>query len=237
MMDYFYVKHEDVTSHELTLRGDESKHLVRVMRKNIGDRIFVSDGNEMMYEAIIADIGRTDTRCTIAAIHHKYNEPSIDITLAVSLLKNPARLDYLVEKITELGVRTILPISCERTISGREKHERLEKIALSAMKQCGRSWLPRIQPTQNLKSLFENSSHYQLKFILHEKIDSSHTISSELKLHKDVHSLLITVGPEGGFTGEEIALSEHSGFVSVSLGTRRLRTETAAVAAVSYVLM
>ena len=116
-MDYFYVKIEDVTSHGLTLRGDESKHLIRVLRKNIGDRIFVTDGNEMMYEAVIAEIGKTDTHCTIAAIHHKYNEPSIDVTLAVSLLKNPARFDYLVEKTTELGVRTILPVSCERTIS------------------------------------------------------------------------------------------------------------------------
>ena len=111
-MDYFYVKPEDVTSHGLTLRGDESKHLIRVLRKNIGDRIFVTDGNELMYEAIIAGIGKADTRCTIAAMHHKYNEPTNEVTLAVSLLKNPARFDYLVEKTTELGVRTILPLTC-----------------------------------------------------------------------------------------------------------------------------
>jgi len=236
-MDYFYVNMEDVTSHGLTLRGDESKHLIRVLRKNVGDRIFVTDGNEMMYEAVIAEFGKTDTRCTIAAIHRKYNEPSIDVTLAVSLLKNPARFDYLVEKTTELGVRTILPISCERTISHNDKHERLEKIALSAMKQCGRSWLPRIQPLQTFKSVIENSSHYQLKFVLHEKTDSSRTFASELKMHEDVHSLIIAVGPEGGFTEEETASALHAGFRSISLGTRRLRTETAAVAAVSQVLV
>lgn len=236
-MDYFYVNTEDVTSHGLTLRGDESKHLIRVLRKNIGDRIFVTDGNEMMYEAVIAELGKTDTRCTIAAMHRKYNEPSIDVTLAVSLLKNPARFDYLVEKTTELGVRTILPISCERTISHNEKHERLEKIALSAMKQCGRSWLPRIQPLQDFKAVIENSSHYQLKFILHEKTDASRTFASELKMHEDVHSLIIAVGPEGGFTEEETASALHAGFRTISLGTRRLRTETAAVAAVSQVLV
>jgi 16S rRNA (uracil1498-N3)-methyltransferase len=233
-MEYFYVKPEDVTSHGLILRGDESKHLIRVLRKNLGDRIFVTDGNEMMYEAVIAEIGNTDTRCTIAAMHRKYNESSIDVTIAVSLLKNPARFDYLVEKTTELGVRTILPISCERTISHNEKHERLEKIALSAMKQCGRSWLPRIQPLQNFISLVDDSSHYQLKFILHEKIDSSHTIISELNLHKEIHSLLIVVGPEGGFTEAEITHAIHAGFKSISLGTRRLRTETAAIVAVSH---
>jgi 16S rRNA (uracil1498-N3)-methyltransferase len=236
-MDYFYVKLEDVTSHSLTLRGDESKHLIRVLRKNIGDRIFVTDGNEMMYQAVTAEIGKTETRCTIAAMHRKYNEPSIDVTLAISLLKNPARFDYLVEKTTELGVHTILPISCERTISHNEKHERLEKIALSAMKQCGRSWLPRIQPLQNFKSFVDNSSHYQLKFVLHEKTDSSHSIASELILNDDLHSLVIVVGPEGGFTEEETAFAAHAGFKPISLGTRRLRTETAAVVAVSRVLV
>jgi len=235
-MEYFYVKMEDVTSHGLILRGDESKHLVRVLRKNVGDRIFATDGNEMMYEAVIAEIGKTDTHCTIAAMHRKYNEPLLDVTLAVSLLKNPARFDYIVEKTTELGVRTIFPISCEHTISHNEKHERLEKIALSAMKQCGRSWLPRIQPLQSFKLLIENSSHYQLKFIFHEKTDSSHTVASELKLHEDIHSVLIVIGPEGGLTEDETAHADHAGFKSVSLGTRRLRTETAAVVAVSHVL-
>jgi len=236
-MDYFYVKLEDVTSHELILRGDESKHLVRVLRKNIGDRIFVTDGNEMMYQAVIAEIGKTETRCTLAAMHRKYNESTIDVTLAVSLLKNPARFDYLVEKTTELGVRTILPISCERTVAHNEKHNRLEKIALSAMKQCGRSWLPRIQPLQSFKSLLDNSSQYQLKIILHEKTDSMHSIASELKLHDDLHSLIVVVGPEGGFTEEEENSAIHAGFKSLSLGMRRLRTETAAVVAVSHVLV
>jgi 16S rRNA (uracil1498-N3)-methyltransferase len=236
-MDYFYVKMEDVTNHGLILRGDESKHLVRVLRKTIGDRIFVTDGNGMMYEAVIADIGSMETRCSISAMHRKYNEPSIDITLAVSLLKNPARFDTLVEKTTELGVHTILPISCERTISHNEKHDRLEKIALSAMKQCGRCWLPRIQPQQEFKLLVDNSLHYQVKFILHEKIDSSQTIISEIKSHEDVHSLLLVVGPEGGFTEGEITQASQAGFKSVSLGARRLRTETAAIVAVSQALM
>ncbi|RPI06560.1 MAG: 16S rRNA (uracil(1498)-N(3))-methyltransferase [Ignavibacteriae bacterium] len=236
-MDYFYVSLEDVTSHELVLRGDESKHLIRVLRKNVGDRIFVTDGNEMMYQAVIAATGKSETRCTIVAMHRKYNEPFIEMTLAVSLLKNPARFDYIVEKTTELGVRTIQPISSERTIAHGVKRDRLEKIALSAMKQCGRSWLPRIQPMQNLKPLIESTAHYQLKLILHEKAGSSQTIASELLLHDDLHSVIIMVGPEGGFSEEETAYATHAGFKSISLGTRRLRTETAAVVAVSQVLL
>jgi RNA methyltransferase, RsmE family len=235
-MDYFYVNQEDISSHGLILRGDESKHLVRVMRKNIGDRIFVTDGNDTMYEAVIVGYGKTDARCDIAAMHRKYHEPSLDVTLAVSLLKNPARFDYLVEKATELGVRTIIPLLSERTIPQHEKHDRLEKIALAAMKQCGRSWLPRIQPLQKYELVVGNSSHWPLKFIPHEKTDSLQTISSELKNHDDVHSVLITIGPEGGFSEDEVALAEHNGFKLISLGSRRLRTETAAVVTMAELL-
>jgi 16S rRNA (uracil1498-N3)-methyltransferase len=235
-MDYFYVKHEDIGSHGLILRGDESKHLVCVMRKNIGDRIFVTDGNDTMYEAVVVEYGKTDVRCDIAAMHRKYNESSLDVTLAVSLLKNPARFDYLVEKATELGVRTIIPLLSERTIPQHEKHDRLEKIALAAMKQCGRSWLPRIQSLQKYELVVGSSSHWQLKFIPHEKTDSLQTISSELKLHDDVHSVLIIIGPEGGFSDDEVAFAEHNGFKLISLGSRRLRTETAALVTMAELL-
>jgi 16S rRNA (uracil1498-N3)-methyltransferase len=235
-MDYFFVNQEDISSHGLILRGDESKHLVRVMRKNIGDRIFATDGNDTMYEAVIVEIGKTDVRCDVAAIHRKYNETLLDITLAVSLLKNPSRFDYLVEKATELGVRTIIPLLSERTIPLREKHDRLEKIALAAMKQCGRSWLPRIQPLQKFETVVNNSSHWPLKFIPHEKTDTHQTVSSELKYHDDVHSILIIIGPEGGFSDDEVAVAEHNGFKLISLGSRRLRTETAVVVTLAELL-
>jgi 16S rRNA (uracil1498-N3)-methyltransferase len=235
-MDYFYVKPEDIITHGLILRGNESQHLVRVMRKNIGDRIFVTDGNDTMYETVIASIEKTSTHCDILAIHRKFHEARIDITLAVSLLKNPARFDFLVEKATELGVRSIIPLLCERTIPRQEKHDRLDKISLAAMKQCGRSWLPRIQPLQSFKALVENSHHWSLKFIPHEQADQSRTILSEFKRHDDVHSLLITIGPEGGFAEEEADLALHTEFKPVSLGARRLRTETAAIVAIAQLL-
>jgi 16S rRNA (uracil1498-N3)-methyltransferase len=235
-MEYFFVRPEDITHGSLAILGEESKHIARVLRKNVGDRIFVTDGNDTMYEAVITGIGKTETRCSIAAMHRKYNEPSVDVTLAVSLLKNPARFDYLVEKATELGVRMILPIICERTISQRGKYDRLEKIALSAMKQSGRSWLPRIQPAQKIETLINNSSHYYLKFMPHEKTEAVCTIKSELKLHEDIHSMLIIIGPEGGFSEAEVNLAMQTGFKQVSLGSRRLRTETAAVVAMSQLL-
>lgn len=236
-MDYFYTKPEDIDTHGVTLRGNESKHLIRVLRKKIGDRIFVTDGNDTMFEAVIAGIEKKSTRCDIVAMHRKYNESPMDSTLAVSLLKNPARFDFIVEKATELGIRSIIPLQCERTIPHQEKHERLEKVALAAMKQCGRSWLPRIQPVQTFQSVADNAQHWQLKFILHEKSNYMQTISSELKHHEDVHSVLVAIGPEGGFSEEEVTLAMRQGLKLVSLGTRRLRTETAAIVAVSQVFL
>lgn len=235
-MDYFYVNPEDITHSSLTIRDDESKHLVRVLRKEVGDRIFATDGNDTMYEVELAVIGKTFTRCDIIAMHRKYNEPHADVTLAVSLLKNPSRFEYLVEKSTELGVRTIIPLQCERTIRHREKHDRLEKIALSAIKQCGRSWMPRILPLQSYETLISSAGRWPLKFIPHEHADRTQTIAAEFKHHADIHSVLIVIGPEGGFSDLEIACAQESGFKPVSLGPRRLRVETAAVAALAQLL-
>ena len=235
-MEYFFVQPDDVHGHELILRGDESKHLVRVLRRIVGDRLFATDGNDTMYEAVLKEIGKTDARCDVAAIHRKYHEPSFDVTLAVSLLKNPARFDYLIEKATELGVRTILPLVCEHTIARGDKHERFEKIALAAMKQCGRSWLPRIQHPQKFHSLLDNLSHWNLCLIPHEKADAVRTIGGELKHATELHSILVVIGPEGGFSEEEMEIALQKGMRQVSLGNRRLRTETAALSALAQLL-
>jgi 16S rRNA (uracil1498-N3)-methyltransferase len=235
-MDCFYVEPEDINGNALVLRGGESKHLVRVLRKQVGEKIFVTEGNDRMYEAVITEIGEADTHCKIMAVHTKFNEPSLNITLAVSLLKNPARFDFLVEKTTELGVRQIIPLQCARTIPSHLKNERLEKIAIAALKQCGRSWRPRIPQLTNVKEALL-SSGYGLKLIPHEKADLSQTIPHILKQHTQQISILVAIGPEGGFTDEEVQTAMDSGFVLVTLGSRRLRTETAAIVAVNQLLM
>jgi 16S rRNA (uracil1498-N3)-methyltransferase len=194
------------------------------------------DGADTSYEAVIRLIDRIHAECEILTTHHRANEPRIDITLAVSLLRNPARFDVLVEKATELGVRTIVPLLCERTIPKSEKHSRLEKIALSALKQCGRSYLPRIQPLSSFEALLGEAHEYSLRLIPHEKTEQSQFIGSVLQHHSNLRSVLIVIGPEGGFTDHEVALSGEKGFILISLGPRRLRAETAAISAVSWVV-
>ncbi len=233
-MDYFYVHPDDVRGNRLVLRDDECKHLVRVLRKKAGDHISVTDGQDHLYEVVVRSIDRSVAECDIMEIKTRANEPKIDVTLAVSLLKNPGRMDFLVEKVTEFGARTIIPLVCERTIPQHEKHTRLEKIALAAMKQCGRSYLPRVVMLTRFETLVSHSNDYDVKFIPHEKTEQSQFIGAVLQHHPRAKRILIVVGPEGGFSEHELELASAYRFVPISLGARRLRSESAAISAVAW---
>lgn len=233
-MDYFFVHEKDLHGRWLELRGDEGKHLVRVLRKKPGDHIMVTDGNDRMYEAVIRTVDSTTATCDIVDVKSRVNEPNIDVTVAVSLLKNPGRLDFLVEKVTEFGARAIIPLRCERTIPKYEKHTRLEKIALAAMKQCGRSYLPRVFMLTPFETLVQHSSDYDLRFIPHEKTEQSQFIGAVMRHHPRAKRLLVVIGPEGGFTEHELELAAAHGFIPISLGARRLRSESAAISAVAW---
>lgn len=235
-MDCFYVDKRDVHGMTLTLRGDECKHLARVLRKKVGDHIFVTDGQDAMYEAAILTIDREEVRCDIVDLKLRVNEPKIDVTLAVSLLKNPARFDTLVEKATELGVRSIIPMTCQRTIPRHEKHVRLESIALAAVKQSGRSFLPRVLMLTSFEMVIQNAHQYSLRLIPHEKTEQSHFVGAVMQHHAGAQSVLVMIGPEGGFSDQELELATAHQFIPISLGPRRLRAETAAISALSWVV-
>jgi 16S rRNA (uracil1498-N3)-methyltransferase len=232
-MDYFYVTADDIHNSTIVVRGEEFKHLTRVLRKKVGERIFVTDGNDRMYEAAIRSIASHEAKCEILERKQRVNEPKVDITLAVSLLKSPARFDFLMEKSTELGVRTIIPMLCERTVSRREKHERLEKISLAAMKQCGRSYMPRVSMLSSFDTVVHHAHEYDLRLIPHEKIEQSQYIGAVVQHHVKARSILLMIGPEGGFTDRELHRATAEGCIPISLGPRRLRSETAALTALA----
>ncbi|MBI5464956.1 MAG: 16S rRNA (uracil(1498)-N(3))-methyltransferase, partial [Ignavibacteriales bacterium] len=235
-MEYFYVDHSDVHGNTLLIRGEEHKHLVRVLRKQAGDRVLVTDGNDAMFDAVIVGIERDGVRCEISNTMMRYNEPRIDVTLAISLLKNPSRFDVVVEKGTELGVRRIIPMMCERTIPRHDKHDRFEKITLAAMKQCGRSYRPRIFPLTPFEEMALHAGEYPLRLIPHEKTEQSQFVGSVVRHHPEVKSVLVMIGPEGGFTDHEIETASRNKFIPISLGPRRLRSETAALTALTHVM-
>lgn len=236
-MDYFYTPPSLIKNTSLKIEGEELHHLSKVLRKKVGEMIFVVDGNEHAYKVVIRTISRSTVECEIEETLYRWNEAHIEVKLAVALLKNPSRFDFLVEKCTELGVREFIPVRTERTIASKVHLDRLQKIALSAMKQCGRSFLPPVHPPMDFLVALTHLKGCEGKFITHEKTGDDNGAWRRKEVGGELKSIGILVGPEGGFTDEEIQSAIASGFTMISLGTRRLRSETAAVAVASLFLI
>ncbi|MFA6456433.1 MAG: RsmE family RNA methyltransferase [Bacteroidota bacterium] len=236
MSEYFYVPAEFIIDQHIAIEGEEARHISRVLRKQPGDLIWVVDGAGRAFEVIIRLVAPEMIECEILYEHHHLHEPDIDVTLAVAQLKNPSRMDWIIEKATELGVRTIIPLQTTRTIARSPKEDRWNNIALAAMKQSGRCILPKIAPPTDFDIVIANSTEYDMKLIPYERTDHVLFIAEALKHRKPPRSALILIGPEGGFTDEEVRQAEKAEFTQVSLGRRRLRTETAAIIALSWVV-
>jgi 16S rRNA (uracil1498-N3)-methyltransferase len=234
-MEYFYTPPDHITTQQLTIDGDEFSHLAHVMRKKPADTIRVVDGNGTAYDATITEITKRSALCTIHSRHTRVHEAEIDMTLAVALLKNGSNFDFLVEKTTELGVNAIIPLRTERTIPQHAKIDRWQKLALAAMKQSGRCVLPRVAALTSFKDFLAATTTASLRLIPHEKVELP-TIAQKIQ-HGKHFSAVVCIGPEGGFSDEEIDAAIRAGFTPVSLGARRLRTETAAIVAVAAVLV
>ena len=226
-MDYFYCPPEKISAVSLTIDGDEFAHLVHVMRAKEGDEIRVVDGKGTAYDVRLGEIRKKMVEGTIYHVERNHHEPPAAVTLAVGVLKNPSKFDFLVEKATELGVRTIIPMATSRTLPHHAKGDRWQKLALAAMKQCGRSYLPEVRELTAFEDVVRLGTTSDAKLIAHEQpVDGG---SPGVSPAKEGTSVIVLVGPEGGFTGEEILSAKKAGFVPVYLGERRLRTETAAI--------
>ena len=239
-MQLFYSK--DISSSGFcTLDAEESRHAVRVLRMREGDTINVTDGQGHLYACRI--INASDKACIVEPFHETAHEDSAthketfhetSLHLAVAPTKNPARMEWLVEKAVEIGVGEITLLQCDHSERSFLKTDRLERLALSAMKQSLHITLPRINPAVNLKDWLNSQFsilNSQLKFIAHCEADKPRTpIAAALQPGIDA---VVLIGPEGDFSEEEIALALDAGFKPVSLGPSRLRTETAALYAVT----
>jgi 16S rRNA (uracil1498-N3)-methyltransferase len=233
-MEYFYTPPSLVSGTHLAIEADEFSHLTHVMRKEPGDEICVVDGRGMAYDVVISEITARTALCSILAVHPMKHEPQRKVIVGVGLLKNSSNFDYLVEKTTEVGVTAIVPLLTVRTIPRHAKTERWQKIALAAMKQCGRSVLPAIRPLMAFADFLESTRTESSKYISHEKVESPALRNVEIGNNATV---CLCIGPEGGFSHEEIEQARGAGYIAVSLGPRRLRTETAAIVAAAEILL
>lgn len=227
-LPFFYIAHYKGTEQQLVLDEDTSRHVVQVLRMKVGESLNLTDGKGNLLTCSIADDNKK--HCTVTIQSKQYREPSArNVTIAISLLKNTNRFEWFLEKATEIGVTSIIPLLCERTEKEKFRHDRLNGICISAMLQSQQCWLPVLQEPMQFNKLFNNPVENTTRFIAH-CIDSSKQVLSDYPISTLSRSLMC-IGPEGDFTPGEIEIALQHGFIPVSLGETRLRTETAGVVA------
>jgi 16S rRNA (uracil1498-N3)-methyltransferase len=230
-MRRFLVPPEAVSQERLRLSGEEAAHLRRVLRLGPGARITAFDGVGHEYAAVVERFEANGVVCRI--LHHRQTQPerSVHIVLGQGLPR-ALKLEWVIQKTTELGVAEIVPLLTERVVPQlrdrvvAQKHARWEKVAREACKQCGRSTIPRVWPLTMLDDFFASFQSAELRLLLWEG-EHGRRLRQVLPADDRLASVAVVVGPEGGFTLPEVARGEAYGFLPVGLGWRILRTETA----------
>lgn len=209
------------------LDGEEAQHSTKVLRKKVGDEIVGVDGHGEMLLCRVRALGKGVVELEVMERHSEWGEKPQRITLLVSPLHKPDRLEWLVEKSVELGVTDIRPYLGKHTVKTGFRADRLERIMIAALKQCMRSRLPQLHLPMPLQAALSNSSS-DLQLIASAE-STQHVQDLGIDWNSHVNSVSILVGPEGDFSQEELSLANARGFKSVSLGQNRLRSETAAI--------
>jgi len=217
----------EISDDQIILNDQEAIHCAKVLRKSVGDQLNVLDGAGKRFTGVIADIKKSKVSLTDIELVEESRGDKAKPAIAVGLLKNSTRMEWLIEKAVEIGVREITLLNCKRSERSKVNINRLSKIALSAMKQSKRLWLPRIVGPIKLEQYLKDVdgptcaiAHYA----------PGHEDLFELSVNQVV---TILIGPEGDFTDNEVQQALAAGCKPVNLGTSRLRTETAGLFALT----
>ena len=220
---------DNTTAPYATLLPDESRHCVRVLRMGAGDEVWVTSGDGTMCRARVAD--PDDRACSVEIVEclEDYGHRPFHLHLLVAPTKNTARLEWLVEKAVEIGIDRITPILCDHSERGVQKTDRLDRIALSAMKQSLKARRPQIDSPVKLVDVLRKPVK-GCKLVCYCAGDERHSLH---ELYTPDTDAVVLIGPEGDFSPREIEAALAAGFQPVTLGDSRLRTETAALYAVT----
>jgi 16S rRNA (uracil1498-N3)-methyltransferase len=216
--------------------GSDVHYLRDVLRLKPNDELELLDGSGLVHAATITAITPEKVTCQVTGSRPAESEPTTKITLAQALPK-AAKMDFIVEKCTELGVNRIIPMSTTRTIVQGVKLERWRKLAKEAAEQSGRAIIPEITGSTKFDEVLKLKGQFDLALIPWEQ-EKENTLKQSLRslLLPQFPQILVAIGPEGGFTAEEVEAAQGSGFISVSLGKRILRTETAGLATLANII-
>lgn len=225
-MQLFFNPDIDETTQSFSFHKEESRHIIKVLRKKDSDILHVTNGKGILFETEITLA--SDNKCIVDVISiTKSPEPKFRLHLAVAPTKMNDRFEWFLEKATEIGIQEITPIICDRSERKVVNLDRFEKIILSAMKQSNETFLPKLHEAVSFKE-FIKQKNQGLQFIAHCEETDKKSLKETLKPNENVTLL---IGPEGDFSEKEIKLAIENHYQPVTLGNTRLRTETAAVVA------
>ncbi|MBU8911279.1 MAG: 16S rRNA (uracil(1498)-N(3))-methyltransferase [Desulfobacterales bacterium] len=236
-MQKFIIQKINSIPSKAKIKGQDAKHISKVLRLNKGDRIGVTDGDGKDFTAVITFISPAGIELDIIDKYDSLTESPIDITLCSGMLKDK-KMDLVIKHLTQLGIQKWIPFFCERSIPTPDakrmenRRKRWETIAGESLKQCRRSRLPRIAMPLTFEKLLNQSASYDLKIAFWEKATQRLNTLEKTSSNKKI---LILVGPEGGFSKNEISSAVEKGFLSYSLGPRILRAETASIASCTLI--
>jgi len=235
-MPRFYVPNPSIQDELLKIEGEEVKHIRKVLRLKAGDKIVVFNGLGKEYEGTILEEKPSSVLVKVQDIFFPQKDSPLEVTLAQSLLKGE-KMDFLIQKATELGVREIVPFFSSRSVPllersrRQQRRRRWERIAVEASKQCGRGLVPKIESLKEYSEMLQIASPHGLRLILWER--DGIKLKEVLETSGERVKIFFVVGPEGGFSREEVDEAERSGFTPVILGRRILRAETASLCVLS----
>jgi 16S rRNA (uracil1498-N3)-methyltransferase len=229
-MSHRFFSHEHLDASQIRITDDQAHHLINVMRYQVGQEVTVFDGSGVEASAKIVEMNKREVTVQIEERREVDRELAVNLVVAVSLPKGD-RQKFLVEKLTEIGVKNLIPLKTERSVAlpSPRALERLNKSVIAASKQCERNRLMKIEPETKFSKLVADA-----KFASFQKlIATTHGESVPIAEVTAAQDYLMVIGPEGGFSANENEQAADNGFTAVRLGPSILRTETAAVVAAS----
>jgi 16S rRNA (uracil1498-N3)-methyltransferase len=208
------------TDNEIVVNENDSRHILKSYRKGIGDILNFTNGNGLLAECKIIEKGK---KIKVKIVKLSKRKPDkVSIHIAISPLKNPSRFEWFVEKATEIGIKEITPIITKYSEKKKVNHERLERISISSLKQSNQLFKPKINNIEKFSNFLNNNGNQMIMANLKTKnILEKKSISS--------NQVCLIIGPEGGFSDDEIQEAKNKNITEISLGNNRLRSETAAI--------
>jgi 16S rRNA (uracil1498-N3)-methyltransferase len=249
-MQRYFVRADQILEDRVVLDGDDAHHLIRVMRARLDDKIIVSDGRDREVLAQISNIGKGTVEARIVERLAMDREPVVRVTIAQSLPKGD-KFETVIQKGTELGAHKFVPFVSQRTVvqyDERKEAKRLErwrKIAKEAAEQAHRNRVPEVTEAVRWRDIVQQAADYDIAIMCYEKAGSGRGLRPLLHSFRREHMavsgerepmIMLIVGPEGGFTEQEVEHAEQAGIRIVGLGSRILRTETAAMVGLACIM-